>query len=476
MVCRITRAVLLAALAVALIAAPAQAAFPGQNGKIAFARFEGPAFNAEIYTMNADGTGQTNVTNNPDADERPAWSPDGTKIAFDRCSPLGVDCDVYTMNADGSGVTRLTNDPADDFFPAWSPDGTKIVFESYRDDPDNAEIYTMNADGTGQTNVTNNPVHDVRPAWSPDGTKIVFESFRDDPSPDIYTMNADGSGVTRLTNNAVYDAEPAWSPDGTKIAFESFRELSIEIYTMNADGSAATRLTNRAEFTADGVPDWQPVGGLDPYPRPGSGTPLRVPLVTAYRPCTNPNARHVAPLDLPSCTPQQQQSSVLTTFGASAYARLATVIGNASTPADEADVAISVLATDVRCAQTNAACPNGAGSDFSGTTLLETTIRLTDRASGFGGVSGTVTDTTLQVPVPCTPTGNTGVGSRCEVNTTADALIPNWAKEEKRTILSTLSIELLDPGPNGTGYGSGCPPTCGDGDEQTFLDEGVFAP
>ncbi len=39
--------------------APTHAAFPGVNGKIAFVRSEGPAFNAEIYTMNADGTGQT---------------------------------------------------------------------------------------------------------------------------------------------------------------------------------------------------------------------------------------------------------------------------------------------------------------------------------------------------------------------------------------------------------------------------------
>ncbi|MDQ3835647.1 MAG: hypothetical protein M3270_01755, partial [Thermoproteota archaeon] len=51
--------------------------------------------------------------------------------------------DVYVMNADGSGQTRLTDDPANDLSPSWSPDGEKIAFSSNRDNGDN-EIYVMN--------------------------------------------------------------------------------------------------------------------------------------------------------------------------------------------------------------------------------------------------------------------------------------------------------------------------------------------
>ena len=78
------------------------------------------------------------------------------------------------MNADGTGQTRLTDNAASDVAPVWSPDGAKIAFESTGGRP--AEIYVMNADGTGQTRLTNNDAEDEDPAWSPDGAKIAFSS------------------------------------------------------------------------------------------------------------------------------------------------------------------------------------------------------------------------------------------------------------------------------------------------------------
>jgi len=74
--------------------------------------------------------------------------------------------EIYVMNADGSGLTNLTNNSADDWSPAWSADGAKIAFSSDRDG--NAEIYVMNADGSGQTRLTNNSADDWSPAWSPE--------------------------------------------------------------------------------------------------------------------------------------------------------------------------------------------------------------------------------------------------------------------------------------------------------------------
>src|SRR5205807_539535 len=74
---RLTFAIL-AALALAVtgaLAAPAEAAFPGGNGKIAFTTDRDG--NNEIYLVKPDSTGLTRLTNNPASDSDPAWSPDG---------------------------------------------------------------------------------------------------------------------------------------------------------------------------------------------------------------------------------------------------------------------------------------------------------------------------------------------------------------------------------------------------------------
>jgi Tol biopolymer transport system component len=125
------------------------------------------AFNASvdlgpnrIYTMRADGT---DVVQLP-AGTYPRWSPDGRRIVFLSPPHDGVTSDIFLMNADGSGVTNLTRSPAGfaNEDPAWSPDGQRIAFRD-----NSGQIYVMKPDGSGVTNISGSPSGDFGPDWYP---------------------------------------------------------------------------------------------------------------------------------------------------------------------------------------------------------------------------------------------------------------------------------------------------------------------
>ena len=241
-------------------------AFPGQNGKIAFVSDrQGADF--DIWTMNPDGTGLLNLTRTSKADEfAPSWRADGRTIAFnsDRVTDTNPEGDheIFVMNADGSGTTQITFNDLDDEDPAWSPDGRQISFardlNPIRGEVD-FDLLTMNADGSGERALTDSAgVQDFQPNWSPDGRRIVFLSDRDGDL-EIYTTDRLGADSRQLTFNDASEFVPGWSPDGESIVFTTDRDGNFEIYTMRANGGDQSRLT----FTdaGNGYPAWSPDGG-----------------------------------------------------------------------------------------------------------------------------------------------------------------------------------------------------------------------
>ena len=288
-------AVMVAALAAAVLVLitlvkPAEAAFPGANGRIAFASNRETATNPvppgqsnpdfEIFTMRPDGTRIEQITFNDSSDFYPAYSADGSRMAWSGSND--GDFEIYMRFFFGGTpvVDRLTNNTNRDRQPVFSPDGSKIAFES------DGEIYVMDTtdsddDGNGdnQTNLTNSPAGDYDPAFSPDGQKIAFMSVVGPVGTpaEIYVMDTDPTtnDATNLTNDPAEDYTPSWSPNGNKIAFTSeHRDINdpnnIDIYVMNAlDGSSQKRLTRKAASDFD--PAFSPDGKKIAFTRSANG-------------------------------------------------------------------------------------------------------------------------------------------------------------------------------------------------------------
>ncbi|MES2522850.1 MAG: hypothetical protein V4617_09150 [Gemmatimonadota bacterium] len=152
----------------------------------------------DIYTMNVDGTDVRQLTTTPGYDGGPWWSPDGTKIVYRAWHPTDTAelrayrellgqrmirpnrMELFVMNADGSGQKQITSLGGANFGPSWTPDGRRIIFSSNHKNPRsrNFDLYLVGLDGTGLTQVTTNPEFDGFPMFSPDGQKLIWASNR----------------------------------------------------------------------------------------------------------------------------------------------------------------------------------------------------------------------------------------------------------------------------------------------------------
>ena len=244
--------------------------------------------NNEIYIMNPDGTGQTNLTQHGASDVQPAWSPTGEQVLF--ASNRDGKHDLYLIDADGANVQKVFDDLKVRTAPAWAPDGERI---SYSLTAEVRELYIASLDTKIEKRIVRVGPFDGYSNWSTDGTRIVFDApLRQGNTTsrihvfDLVTRQQEVllGEVIGTTMNA-----PVWSPSADKIVFTWFEGDNSAIYIMSNDGNDPARVVKPlAGFSTD-YPDWSPDGNALVYERYELGN----------------NNRHIYTLDLDGGEPKK---------------------------------------------------------------------------------------------------------------------------------------------------------------------------
>jgi Tol biopolymer transport system component len=247
--------------------------------------------NYEIYKVGPSGESPVRLTNAMGYDAEASASPDGRHIVFSSnreayARPLSdrerqaferdpaYFADLYLMDADGSNPRRLTNVEGYDGGPFFSPDGMRITWRRFSKDGSKAEIYTMAANGSDVRQLTRLDAMSWAPYYHPSGDYLIFATNKHGfDNFELYLVDAQGQHEpVRVTHTSGFDGLPVFSPDGKTLAWTSTRtpDKTAQIFLAAWDdaearrrlGLPATAEAPASEPAADCAPSAETTGAI----------------------------------------------------------------------------------------------------------------------------------------------------------------------------------------------------------------------
>ncbi|HUF39415.1 MAG TPA: hypothetical protein VMN57_12895, partial [Anaerolineales bacterium] len=188
---------------------------------------------AHLFLYHPQNLPLTRITHGDWDDIHPAASPDGGRIAFS--SNRGGRWDLYVLDLGDGNLEQITDTPEYDGAPSWSPDGQFLAYETLVEDQ--LDILITELAGTAESiRLTDDPAADHSPAWSPVGRQIAFVSARSG-EPEIWLadlQNTDERFINLSANPEGAEDRPRWSADGEKLAWASV-DAGLHVLYLSTD-------------------------------------------------------------------------------------------------------------------------------------------------------------------------------------------------------------------------------------------------
>lgn len=219
------------------ILADAESVAFAPNGKIIFSsRMTG---NDEIWSSDAGGGGQRQLTNNAAGESTPVASPDNNSIFF--ASNRTGEVHVWRMNADGSNQTQITH--TEGGFPlSVSPDGKWLYYHSGRQ----RTLWRVAVEGGEEQLILNKRKYYF--AVSPDGLQIAFSENQG--AENVLTLVSLVDGQTIKTFNFANEKARLlalkWSPNGENLIYILAENSSTKnaLWQQPLDGKPLRRIAD----------------------------------------------------------------------------------------------------------------------------------------------------------------------------------------------------------------------------------------